>query len=89
MIHELPTVSTGDIEILPGDLLVCYTDGVTELKNSKGIFFGTEGLKEVIEENILLTPEEINLTIILRLERFKEEESDFSDDIALLTTRFV
>jgi sigma-B regulation protein RsbU (phosphoserine phosphatase) len=89
MIHELPSVKQGDVTIQTGDLLVCYTDGVTELKNSKGYFFGTEGLKDVIEENGMLTPEELNLTIILKLERFKEEESDFSDDIALLTTRFI
>ena len=32
----------------PGDVLVCYTDGVTEARDPTGAFFGTDGLARVL-----------------------------------------
>jgi sigma-B regulation protein RsbU (phosphoserine phosphatase) len=39
------------IEMLPGDLLVCYTDGITEPENEYGEMFGDERLIELIGKN--------------------------------------
>jgi serine phosphatase RsbU (regulator of sigma subunit) len=33
-----------EVDLGPGDLLVAYTDGVTEARNPTGAFFGTDGL---------------------------------------------
>jgi phosphoserine phosphatase RsbU/P len=32
----------------PGDMMVCYTDGVTEARNPSGEFFGTDGLAGIL-----------------------------------------
>ena len=37
--------------MLPGDLLVCYTDGITEPENEYGEMFGDERLIELIGKN--------------------------------------
>lgn len=34
------------LSIDPGDLLICYTDGVSEARNAKGQEFGLEGVKQ-------------------------------------------
>jgi phosphoserine phosphatase RsbU/P len=37
-----------DLELLPGDLMVAFTDGVPEALNAKGEEFGEERLKELV-----------------------------------------
>jgi phosphoserine phosphatase RsbU/P len=41
--------SEGVIQLNPGDLVIAYTDGVTEALNLSGEEWGTEGLKRVAE----------------------------------------
>jgi serine phosphatase RsbU (regulator of sigma subunit) len=42
----LSDVAFEELELVlgPGDVLVAYTDGVTEARNPTGSFFGTDGL---------------------------------------------
>src|SRR5579885_924008 len=42
----------GRTQLQPGDVLVSYSDGVTEQTNPKGEEFGTERLQEVVAQNI-------------------------------------
>jgi sigma-B regulation protein RsbU (phosphoserine phosphatase) len=39
------------LELAPGDLMLLYTDGITEAKNAKGVQFGDERLASVLEDN--------------------------------------
>jgi phosphoserine phosphatase RsbU/P len=39
------------LELSPGDLMVLYTDGITEAMNAKGVQFGDERLTSVLEEH--------------------------------------
>ncbi|HME08767.1 MAG TPA: SpoIIE family protein phosphatase [Bryobacteraceae bacterium] len=40
------------LQMEPGDLLVCYTDGITEPENAYGEMFGEERLMEVVSKNL-------------------------------------
>ncbi len=42
------TLEERDVELAPGDLLVGYTDGVTEARDPAGEFFGPDGLANVL-----------------------------------------
>ncbi|HTW07816.1 MAG TPA: SpoIIE family protein phosphatase [Acidimicrobiales bacterium] len=42
------TFCEAELELAPGDALICYTDGVTEARDPAGNFFGTEGLVGVL-----------------------------------------
>ena len=44
------TFSEQQVDLGPGDVLVAYSDGVTEAANSAGEFFGEDRLKEAILE---------------------------------------
>jgi serine phosphatase RsbU (regulator of sigma subunit) len=46
----LSDVSFEELELVlaPGDVLVAYTDGVTEARNPGGAFFGTDGLAHML-----------------------------------------
>jgi sigma-B regulation protein RsbU (phosphoserine phosphatase) len=48
-----------DLELLPGDLMVAFTDGVSEALNANGEEFGEERLKELLRESRDCGAEEI------------------------------
>jgi sigma-B regulation protein RsbU (phosphoserine phosphatase) len=37
-----------ELALLPGDLLLLHTDGITEAENASGLPFGTEGCADVL-----------------------------------------
>lgn len=87
MLPELPSFATQSLSIAPDDLLVAYTDGLTELHNEDNQLFGLERLKNIVLENRILPLAELNSLILRHLNSFRGE-SPFRDDIALLTCRF-
>ena len=79
-------INIGERQI-PGDaLLVCYTDGVTDVVNAEGEHFGDEGLSDFITQTGVCAAAEFNQKLIARLDMFKGTEN-YSDDFTLLTLR--
>ncbi|MCD8483400.1 MAG: SpoIIE family protein phosphatase [Verrucomicrobia bacterium] len=70
----------------PGDLLVLYTDGVTEIANNEGIEFSNSRLADVIKAMRVQSATEVNGTILDKVTLFAGQESQL-DDITLLTVR--
>jgi sigma-B regulation protein RsbU (phosphoserine phosphatase) len=62
-----------------GDLLVMYTDGVTEAINKKEEMFSEERLRAVIRKNHALPAAEIVNSIIKEVESFSGEAPQFDD----------
>lgn len=88
MFDELVKVKEGIVNITPGTVLVCYTDGVVEVENARGEEFGTEALMNLIRQNSRLSMKEINQLIIARIDEHKGE-LPYVDDIALLSCRIL
>jgi sigma-B regulation protein RsbU (phosphoserine phosphatase) len=83
---ELPFLNIGIIEDLEEFLFCGFTDGLTEITNSKNEEFGEDEIIKVVKNNIDQDPIELNSMIIKEMEEFKGENS-FKDDITLFTCK--
>ncbi len=72
------------VKFAPGDLLVLFTDGVTEAQNRQGDFFGDQRLLDVIRRNIDRPAGDIQQAVLDEVQRFTGN-TPREDDIALLT----
>ncbi len=66
-----------------GDILILYTDGLTEAMNRDGDEFGIEGLTRIISDSRDMKPQEIVDTVENAVTRFSEGTAQ-SDDITLI-----
>lgn len=71
-----------------GDVLVFYTDGLTETTNAHGEEFGTARLEAALKDVHDLSAEEINKTILSRLADFSGGNEP-ADDLTLVTIRVI
>jgi phosphoserine phosphatase RsbU/P len=78
---------TAKITLRPGDIIVTYTDGVTEAVNSKGELFG----KELLEQNLLSYQSDgmrkLNLGLAARVLKFSGKKQQH-DDITVFSLEF-
>ncbi len=72
----------------PGDLLVCYTDGITEPENAYGEMFGEERLIDLVHRNLHHDDHEI-IRIIFEAVRGWTGVPELHDDMTLLLARQV
>lgn len=72
----------------PGDLLILYTDGVTEAESDDNLFFGEEQLSKLIQECTELSPDEI-INAILQQIRIFTGRHHFDDDISLVVLKIL
>lgn len=87
MLPELPRVEKGDLQMDPGQILLCYTDGVVELGSPKDRPFGEERLEELLKEHRNEGLEALTQRVMESLDRFRKGRA-FHDDIALFGFRF-
>lgn len=73
----------GSIAISPGDVLVMYTDGVTEAENGEQEQFGEERLEQVIRANLDASAQQLCDAVRAAVDAFTGGERR-SDDITLL-----
>jgi sigma-B regulation protein RsbU (phosphoserine phosphatase) len=80
------TYEESKLELRSGDLLVCYTDGITEPENEYGEMFGEERLIELVAKNSERDAAQI---IECVMERVREWTGvpELSDDMTVLLAR--
>jgi serine/threonine protein kinase len=76
----------GRTQLRPGDVLVVYSDGVTETQNPQGEEFGTERLQQVISQNLRATASGIRDKIEAALSAFAQG-TPAVDDITLVIVK--
>ena len=74
------------ITMEPGDLLVCYTDGVTEPENEYGEMFGENRLIETIVKNADMPLDAVLAAVVEDVRRFTGSP-ELQDDMTLLVAR--
>ena len=76
-----------EVEIAPGDVLVIYTDGITEADNSAGEEFGENRLLETIRTHLALPVSSILGAIVSAALEFSGGEGRMRDDLTLVVAR--
>jgi sigma-B regulation protein RsbU (phosphoserine phosphatase) len=72
-------------DLMDGDVLVLYTDGVTEAENRLGEEFGMERLSAAVRSGSSLSPEDLMSNIYSAAADFCGD--DFNDDITILVVK--
>lgn len=76
-----------ELEYKSGDVLVIYTDGITEANNFKKEEYGYDRLKDIVEKNAEKSIAEIRESLISDVYKFTEE-TDLNDDYTAVFIKF-
>ncbi len=71
-----------DLDLEPGDRVVLYTDGLTEVFDSRGEMLDVEGLQKIVRETSQLPLSEMKQSILDRIAAWREGPP--SDDMSLV-----
>jgi sigma-B regulation protein RsbU (phosphoserine phosphatase) len=85
MFEENPLRVTS-LTLLPGDLLVYFTDGLSDAENDQGQFFDLERLIHALQTRIQLPAEEIADGIIAEVDHFCGS-ARLADDLTMCVIR--
>jgi serine phosphatase RsbU (regulator of sigma subunit) len=77
--------ATNTIALQPNDVLIIYTDGVTEANDAEGNEFGEDRLQEVVQKHFTATPVELLSAIQDAVKKFSPGEQ--FDDLTLVVAR--
>lgn len=80
-------VNIDKIQYKPNDILVLFTDGITEARNEKQEEFGYERLKNTIIKQSVLSPDEIKDTVVRELYQFCGTNPP-DDDFTIIVIKF-
>jgi len=74
------------LEIEPGEMMLAYTDGLTEAENVLGQEFGMSRLEEMLPDLRGLDPESVGRRILEEVDRFLGDART-TDDLSLVVIR--
>lgn len=77
-----------DVDLESGDMLVYYTDGVTEAENPQGDFYGEDRLVEVVLQNTSESADTVMNRIIDSVDVFCDGAPPF-DDLTLMIVKYM
>jgi phosphoserine phosphatase RsbU/P len=83
---EVP-YKAGHYRLEPDDLVILYTDGVSELVDSEGEEFGTDRIVDVLKKNQDESVSEIRDQLVRNLTSHRGEENQFDDLTLILLKR--
>lgn len=75
----------GELQMIPGDLLVLYSDGITEALNSQGEEYGEARLNDLLNRHANRALPEIQRQILSEVEKWAGNEPE--DDMTLMIVR--
>ncbi len=74
------------IRLQTGDILLVYTDGVTEALNGSGVEFGEEKLRSILVESLRLSARDLTEKVIAKVLEWQGQASQH-DDITLIVVK--
>jgi sigma-B regulation protein RsbU (phosphoserine phosphatase) len=68
-----------ELQLLPGDLLVLFSDGVTDALDARGGQFGVERVSRIVQENASIGAQAVCNAVFSNVSRFQGTASQFDD----------
>lgn len=87
MFDTLPSVKMGQMVITEESVIVCYTDGLTDVVNENNQVFPLDELTKLIQKEYTSPVDVINKKVINEIMHFKGHHGVVSDDITVLTVK--
>jgi sigma-B regulation protein RsbU (phosphoserine phosphatase) len=84
---ELPFIHEGEASVEKNNVIIGYTDGITETRNDDEEEYGEERFEALVMKNSEKTVTELIDCIVEDLNEFKQSQS-FFDDLTLLVLRY-
>ena len=75
-----------EIDLNPGDLMVVYSDGVTEARNERDEFYGDQRLMSLIGKSAGISPDRVGERILAEVDQFVGD-APRSDDLSLVIVK--
>ena len=76
------TTPSLELQLEPDDRIVLYTDGITEVFDSRGEMLGIEGIQEIVRQTSSLPPHEMKQGILDGVAAWREGPA--TDDVSLM-----
>lgn len=83
---KLPSIKEEIIKLEDESLIMCFTDGLADLKNEKGEFYEDKGIEGFALAHGHQDAKSFNDDLLKEIEEYRGEQ-DFTDDIAVLTCK--
>ena len=77
-----------ELALATGDVLLFYTDGVSEAMNAANEMFGYEKLEQALKENAHLPASQIKEQLLASVDQFRQG-TPFADDATLVVTKCI
>lgn len=84
--EKLDNIREQVINLDSNALIICFTDGLPELKNKNHEYFGDKNLEIFVDAYHELSPEGFNNRLLKEMDAFRGDEN-IEDDIAVLTCK--
>jgi sigma-B regulation protein RsbU (phosphoserine phosphatase) len=75
-----------DVKLEPGDILLLYTDGITEASNHQGTLWGEDNLSDIIRANANSSAEQLIQKILVAM-KDHTDGNPLADDVTLVITK--
>ena len=84
--EKLPDINEEIVPLHQGDLIMCFTDGLADLRNAEGELFEDKGIEDFAMQYGSENAKEFNDALLSRIDNYKGE-SAYPDDIAVITCK--
>jgi sigma-B regulation protein RsbU (phosphoserine phosphatase) len=82
MVHDC-AYPVATMAIHAGERFLLYTDGVIDVENGRGEFFGDSKLEEVVRDNQSRSPSQLSEELLSQVNRWRPRSTPQQDDITL------
>ena len=84
--EKLPDINEAYVDLGDEATLMCFTDGLADLRNDYGDYYDDEKIENFVKTNGRKGAQEFNDLLLKEIDKFKQDQQ-YPDDIAILTCK--